>query len=466
VIEEITFRPQPGPQTAFLESEADICLYGGAAGAGKTYALLLAPLRYIHLRDFGAVIFRRTTVEVRSEGGLWDESMKLYPLLGAVPNSGSLTWTFPSGASISFAHMEHEADRYNYQGAQIAFIAFDELTLFTQGQFWFMLSRNRSTCGIIPHIRATCNPDPDSFVASLISWWIDDATGYPIPERSGVLRWFCWSGDQIVQADSLDGLRSIVSDCAPMSLTFIGAKVENNPALLRANPGYLTALRNLPRVERERLLHGNWTVRASAGSYFRREWFRVDEVPPVAGDVVRYWDRAATEERQGTDPDWTVGVRLNKVAAGLYVVEDVCRLRGRPQQVEQAIVNTAQQDGPDVTVLLEQDPGQAGKAECSYLIRRLEGFSVRAIPVTGDKATRARPVSAQVEAGNVSLVRGRWNEDFMRELENFPVGSHDDQVDALSGAFNYLSGGARLLDPVAFARQPRAVAARNRSVFA
>ncbi|MDQ7776297.1 MAG: terminase family protein [Paracoccus aminovorans] len=123
-------RPQPGPQTQFLSSPADIAIYGGGAGGGKTWALLMEPLRHSANPDFGAVFFRRTTVQIRNEGGLWDESVKLYPLIGAAPKEVTLEWKFPSGASLSMAHLEHDKTVANWQGSQIALLLFDELDAF------------------------------------------------------------------------------------------------------------------------------------------------------------------------------------------------------------------------------------------------------------------------------------------------------------------------------------------------
>ncbi|SDA48204.1 Terminase-like family protein [Sinorhizobium sp. NFACC03] len=192
-------RPQPGPQTTFLASTADIGIYGGSAGGGKTWALLMEPLRHVANPQFGAVFFRRTLVQVRNEGGLWDESEKLYPSLNAKPKvAPDLSWTFPAGSLVSFAHLEHDKTVSNWQGSQIPLICFDELTHFSAKQFWYLLSRNRSMCGVRPYVRATCNPDADSWVAEFISWWINQDTGLPIPERAGLLRWFVRIGDAII----------------------------------------------------------------------------------------------------------------------------------------------------------------------------------------------------------------------------------------------------------------------------
>ena len=441
--------PQPGPQAAFLGSLADIAIYGGAAGGGKSWALLAEPLRHIGNPDFGGVIFRRTMVQVRNEGGLWDESMRLYPPLGGKPRSHVLEWSFPDGASISFAHIEHEATVLNYQGAQIAYLGFDELTHFSERQFWYMLSRNRSTSGVRPYVRATTNPDADSWVARLIAWWIDPATGLAIRERAGVLRWFARIGGRLAWADSAAELTAAHPAVRPKSLTFIPANLADNRILEAADPDYRANLEALPLVDRERLLGGNWKVRATARALFRREWFPVVDAVPAGGRVVRAYDLAATEKKTlSDDPDWTASVRVRRVPdatdarSGVFYVEIAGRSRGTPAKVEALILATASQDGTGVAIRLPQDPGQAGKAQAETYIRKLAGYEVKAAPVTGDKVTRAAPASAQAEAGNIRLVRGDWNDDFLDELEAFPTGRHDDWVDALADAINELALGS------------------------
>ncbi|HLX73036.1 MAG TPA: phage terminase large subunit [Verrucomicrobiae bacterium] len=437
------FRPQAGPQEKFLKSDADIAIYGGSAGSGKSFALLLEPLYDTDNSGFRAVIFRRTVPMLRQPGGIVDTSHQVFPLLGAQFNQSLLEWQFKTGAVVKFAGMELEADRFGWQGAQIAVIGFDEIQEFTENQFWFMVSRNRSMSGARCRIRGTCNPSCDSWLRNFLSWWIDDATGLPIAERSGVLRWFIRDGDELFWADSREELvRKFGPDYQPKSVTFVSARVTDNKILLSKDPGYVSNLKALPLVERERLLNGNWNVRASAGNYFRREWFSViDCVPPGVQIVarVRYWDRAATEKRPGNDPDATVGLRLAKDTRGVYYVEHVLKMFATPHAVEQAMVNCAQVDGRPTTIGFMQDPGSAGKNEAQATTRALDGFDVRFATATGDKETRAKPVSAQCEAGNVKLIRGPWNEEFLRELESFPVGKRDDAVDAFSGAHGLLS---------------------------
>ncbi|MDX0865590.1 phage terminase large subunit [Sinorhizobium medicae] len=439
-------RPQPGPQTAFLASPADIAIYGGSAGGGKTWALLMEPLRHIANPQFGAVFFRRSTVQVRNEGGLWDESEKLYPAIGASPKEHVLQWSFPSGASVSFAHLEHDKTVLNWQGSQIPLICFDELTHFSAKQFWYMVSRNRSMSGVRPYIRATCNPDADSWVAEFISWWIDQDTGLPIPERAGVLRWFVRIGDAIIWADSPQDLAhhtapnedGIDSPIPPKSVTFVPAKLSDNRALMAADPSYLASLMALPTVERERLLGGNWKIRPAAGLLFRRGWCEVVDAIPAGARWMRGWDLGATPKTESNDPDWTAGTKIGKLPDGRYIVAHHCRDRLSPSGVERLIKNTAESDGKDVQISLPQDPGQAGKSQVTSLTKLLAGFTVRATPESGDKITRFSPFSAQAEAGNVLVLRAPWNETWFSSLEGFPEAAHDDDADSTSRSFNAL----------------------------
>lgn len=434
-MERLTIRPQAGPQSDFLASPADIVVYGGAAGGGKTWALLMEPLRHIHNPEFDAVIFRRTYPQVTNPGGLWDESERVYPLLGAKANRSGMRWVFPSGATVRFAHMQHDADRYSWQGAQIPLICFDELTHFSLAQFLYMLSRNRSTSGVRPYMRATTNPDADSWVKEFLGPWVDaEHAEFPFPAAR--LRWFTQESGKLVWVEQ--AWRDEMGQ-GGRSLTFVPARVTDNQILLAQNPEYVSNLRALPYVEQQRLLHGDWAVRPEAGKVFNRAWFGVAEAAPAGGVAVRFWDLAATAKKSaGDDPDYAVGVKLRRVA-GRYFVEDVRRERAAAAEVERLIINTARQDGADVRVGWEVEPGSSGKMVASRLSQLLSGFACMGVRPTGDKLQRANPVAAQALAGNVDLVRGQWNGDFLGELHGFPDLPHDDQVDGLSGAFNVLA---------------------------
>lgn len=140
--EEIVISAQEGPQTEFLSSPADIVIFGGAAGGGKTFGLLLESLRYVDNPHFGGVFFRRTSPQITNEGGLWDEASKMYPLLEAKPNKNDLLWRFPSGAKIAFKHLQHEDTVRDWQGSQVPFIVFDELTHFCMKDNTEVLTEN------------------------------------------------------------------------------------------------------------------------------------------------------------------------------------------------------------------------------------------------------------------------------------------------------------------------------------
>lgn len=256
--------PQAGKQAEFVHCEADIAVYGGQAGAGKSFALIIIPLMYLDDKDFNATIFRRTYPEVFRQGGIWDEAAKIYPYCGATPNDTE--WKFTSGMKVSFAHMQHEKDMYKYQGAQITYIGVDELTHFTKTQFFYLLSRNRTSGGeILPFMRATTNPDADSWVAEFISWWIAE-DGFAIPERSGVIRWFIVQNDKEVWADSKEKLLAMFpdrDDIYPLSFTFISAGIDDNKIFKdREGATYLAKLSGLDEVSKQRLMYGNWKIRA------------------------------------------------------------------------------------------------------------------------------------------------------------------------------------------------------------
>jgi predicted phage terminase large subunit-like protein len=436
-------RPQAGPQEAFLKSAVDCAVYGGSAGSGKSFALLLEQIYHTDNGGYRGVIFRRTQPMLRQPGGLWDTSFSIYPLLGAVPNQSALEWRFRSGAVVKLAAMELENDRYNWQGSQVAGLSFDELAEFTESQFWFLMSRNRSMSGVKPFVRCSTNPVPDTWLREFLRWWIDDTSGYPIPERAGKVRWLIRVNDEICWGDSREELiERYGPDFLPRSVAFYPASVHDNRILLEKDPAYLSTLKSLPHVERLRLLGGNWNVRSSAGNFFRREWFGepIDRPPTDIVMKCRFWDRAASELRSGTDPDATCGVLLGKDSKGVYYVLDCVKIFATAHNVEKEMRRCAARDGVTTIVAFAQDPGSAGKGEAEAAARALDGFHVRFNPATGDKESRARPTSAQAEAGNIKLIRAPWNNGFIQILENFPEGRHDDEVDALSGAHEILRG--------------------------
>lgn len=269
--------PQPGFQTNFLANSADICIAGGSAGPGKTFGLLLEFCRHINVNDWGGVIFRRTSPQITSEGGLWDTSEKIYPHVGAAQVKSQLTWKFPRGAKLKFSHLEYEKDVFNWQGAQIPFLGFDELTHFSKKMFFYLLTRNRSMSGIKPYVRGTCNPDPDSWVADFISWWIDQDTGLPIKDRAGVIRYLLMDRENYIWGSTVEEVleagRHVIEEIPDdlginpkdlvKSVSFVPGSIYDNKMLIKEDPGYLANLLAQDDDTKAQLLHGNWKVRVS-----------------------------------------------------------------------------------------------------------------------------------------------------------------------------------------------------------
>jgi predicted phage terminase large subunit-like protein len=436
-------RPQPGPQESFSASVADIVIYGGSAGGGKSWSLLFEAARHVRVPGYSAVVFRRLSTEITKPGALWEESRELYPEYGGAPREDRLEWRFQTGGArsiIAFSHLQYESDKYGHKGAQYCYLGFDELTSFTDTQFWYLFSRNRSTCGVRPLIRASTNPDPDSWVRKLIDWWIGE-DGLAIPERDGVLRYFVRDGDDLVWGDSPEE----VIEKAPAferadvkSLTFIRSRLEDNRILMTKDPGYRASLLLLPRVERARLLGANWNIRAKAGDYFDRAWFEVvAEAPAKLRQVVRAWDLAATKpSKENPDPDWTVGVKMGIDKDNQIWILDIVRVRLGPLGVDRTRNNIASQDGRGVVQLFWQDPGQAGKDQVATIKRKMIGLRVESVVAKKDKTTYALPVSSAAEAGNIKIVQGPNVAAYLSTLEGFGGKTgHDDDVDATSLGF-------------------------------
>jgi predicted phage terminase large subunit-like protein len=446
----IQIRPQQGPQETFLSTPADIALYGGAAGGGKSWSLLFEPLRHVSNPNFGAVVFRRTAPEITAEGGLWDESFALYGRIGATPSISNHRWDFPKGGSVTFGHMQYEADLLKWHGSQIPLLEFDELTAFTERQFWYMLTRNRSTCGVKPYVRASCNPDASSWVAKWVSWWIDQDTGYPIAERSGVVRWFVRDGDTLDWANSAKELTDRHPGKTPKSFTFVPAKLEDNKILEKADPGYRANLESQPTVDRERLLGGNWKIRLG-GKFFDRLKVRLVPSAPVGTVAVRYWDTAATK---GVSSANTAGVLLGRTPAGRFIVvhcaAENCSPSERKALLKQVSASDLHRPGVSVISSWIEQPGGFGTESVQDDIMGLAGYAIQANKVggsSGSKEERWKPLTAQWEVGNVDVVEGDWTESFLAEMDSVPNGRLD-RADAAAGAFNKLTGGGGGMVPV------------------
>lgn len=184
----------------------------------------------------------------------------------------------------------------------------------------------------------------------------------------------------------------------------------------------------------------------------------VDAVP-AGCEFVRGWDFAASAEG-----DYTAGARLGRTPDGRFIIADMVRLRAGPDERDRALLNTAARDGDNVLVSIPQDPGQAGLSQAKYMVRQLAGYRVKASPESGDKRKRAEPIAAQINVGNVLMLKAAWNDVLINEMRMFPNGAHDDQIDALSRAFMELIGSAPaeiFIPDVAESQKMRAITAHT-----
>jgi predicted phage terminase large subunit-like protein len=386
-------------QMEFLLLDDKEALYGGAAGGGKSDALLMAALQYVHEPDYAAILFRRTYKDLSLPGALMDRAHLWLDGTNAKWKDNEKTWHFPSGATLTFAYLSSENDKYNYQGSEYSFVGFDELTQFELSQYTYLFSRLRRLKGSEIPMRARVASNPGG-------------RGH----------------DWVKQRFLIEGIEK--------GRIFIPATLEDNPHL--DSEEYELSLMELDPVTRRQLRLGDWEVRAD-GNKFKRHWFEIVEDFPSDSRKIRYWDLAATEPKPGKDPDYTAGALVAE-KDGIYYIADMKRTRDTPLNVEKLVRQTAMVDGIEVTIHMEQEPGSSGVNTIDHYRRRvLNGFAFYADKVSGSKEVRANPLSAAAEAGNVKLVRGTWINDFLDEIVGFPnEAEHDDQVDAASGAFTKL----------------------------
>jgi predicted phage terminase large subunit-like protein len=405
VIENPWIPVAPFPrQQVFLSEYGEECLFGGAAGGGKSIGILAAALQGALVPGYSALLLRRTFQDLNQPRALIPLSHEWLQGTKAKWDSRSFRWHLPGDVTLSFGYVDAATDVYRYQGAEYQFVGFDELTQFTEDQYLYLFSRLRKTQGMpIPlRMRATSNPG---------------GVGHE------------WVRDRFLAGDR----------------PFVPAKLEHNPALDRAS--YESQLARLDPVTRAQLRHGDWTVRPE-GNLFKREWFdgQILGGPPPCVRKVRYWDLASTEPAPGKDPDYTAGILMGADGAGGYVVLDCQEFRATPHNRNRVIAATADADGRDVEVWVEQEPGSAGLNTIDQMARDvLPGYGVYPMRHTGDKLTRAKPFSAACERGLVKLVRGTWLGAFLDRLCGFGLpGVHDDVPDAASAAHEALAvrGGA------------------------
>ncbi len=479
-------RPQKGKQELAMKTKADVLIYGGAAGSGKSRLLLMKPLEHMDDPNFTGVFFRKTVKNLEGAGGLWPEGWKLYQQFGVHKRDQAKEYIFPSGMKVAMTYLARDEDaEENHQGLQYSFVGFDELTHFSQFQFLYLIGRLRSDSDADSFCMASCNPDPDSWVLNWVDWYLNE-DGDPLEERCGQIRYFVIKDEMPRFADTAEELAEQYPEICyvedndgeqiyvpPMTFCFINGTIFDNPALIKANPSYLSKLKGQSEVNRRRLLDGNWYARPEGANYFKRDWLpeiKESDIPRGCTEV-RGWDKAGTEPNDNNrNPDYTAGSpKFHKCREGFYYltwdfIESLhdeykdTEVTGRFRKIhgprDRLILNQAKHDGKDCRVVLPKDPAQAGKVEYKYSAVQLTdaGFLVHEDPTPTNKSklVRAQPFFNACENGLVSIVKESFpNEktynDFMNELEKFdgePSNAHkkDDWVDGTASAFNYLQG--------------------------
>lgn len=415
-----TFGPNSKQLAYLLLTDTHEVLYGGAAGPGKSWALLADATRFVDDYPIKSLLIRRTYKDLAQPGGLMAKSHEWFGPTDAHWSGDTRTWTFPSGAQITFGYLENENDHLQYQGGEYHFAGFDELTQLRELQYLYLFSRVRRLIGfpVPPRVRAATNPGGPGHEWVRKRWNLPDG---PLP-----------------------------ADISRRK--FIGARLEDNPHL--DEDEYAESLKVLSssgtgEVTYLQLRHGDWTA-LGTGGFFIPSDFRVidwDDVPaaPQFRNIIRMWDFGATEQTElSPDPDHTVGLKLgitfqgktmelNPMGMPDYYVFDVVRDRRDAGGVNLMMKEAAGRDGLGVPQWLEQERGAAGKLfVANTRMGPLLGHMVRGLYATGDKVTRAKNPSGRAREGRIYLVRGPWNIDFLSECGAFPVGDHDDQVDALA----------------------------------
>jgi predicted phage terminase large subunit-like protein len=401
-------------QEWFLRRDELEAFFGGAAGPGKSYGLLMAGLQYVDVPGYHGLLLRPQLNEFEQPGGLIEASHDWLDTTSAYWNGTKRQWAFPSGATLRFGYLANQSDLRQYKGPSYSFCGFDEITGFPEYLYRAMFRVLRQARGLLDNVplrmRAASNPGD--------------------------------IGHHWVKA------RFITKETRVKDAIFVPATIHDNPYLDYVE--YLKSLAHLSPLDQARLINGDWDVTEEGGK-FHREQFKIVEPEEVEAPTasVRYWDLAGSEPSPAyPNPDFTVGLKLERAASGVFTLRHIVRGRWADHVVERTVHRTAEEDGRPVPVYIEKDPGQAGKAQVSHYKRHvLAGYACHSGLTRVDgknnasKELRARPVAAAVGNDLVQIVSTCPNLiEFLDEVSIFPNGEFDDMVDAFSGAHNAITG--------------------------
>ena len=426
-------------QILFLRSTELELLYGGAARGGKSIAMLMAALQYVDIPGYHALILRKNFAELNLAGALIPVSKEWLTNTNAKWSEVKNTWTFPSGATLTFGYLENKNDVYRYLGSEYQFIGFDELTeqpienylfLFTR----LVLTKEMTAKGVPLRMRATTNPGGE-YAEWVFERFID---------KTSRRKYWDKAMNDISAETGKDKEKITEEEILFRVPKFIPSNVFDNPHVDHAK--YVASLSNVDPVRRAQYLEGDWSIRAM-GNMFNRNWFG-EPVPPATVDVnnmkiLRYWDLAATEDESA---DYTATCKMGyDKSSGYYYILDFELCKESPHIVEELFKAKQKFDKIKTITVMEQEPGAGGKNSIDNYKRKvsLPGYMFIPDKVTGSKEDRARPLSAAIGNGMIKIMdypkRKQWYGEVMNQLEAFPMGLHDDAVDCMAGCYNMLS---------------------------
>lgn len=392
--------------------------FGGAARGGKTDGALQSALRYVHVPGYAALICRRNYNQLTLPDGVlaranewlggktgvrWDHELPGFVF--DCPGGGT--------SSIAFGHLEREESKYRYQGARLQLIVMEELTHFTASQYRYMFSRlsrpSRGALSQVPlRMRSTGNP-------------------------GGVGHFWVWA-------------RFINVETREVGAVFLPSFLADNPH--EDQIAYRASLAKLSPVEQAQLLDGIWDA-LQEGDVFKTDRITlIDVMPPNLTALVRYWDCAATPEPTSTGErkdggsgkgDFTASCWMGLASDRSFVILDATEDKWDVGELPDRMLLQADEDGRATAVRVEEEGGHSGKLATRVYQEHLRGYSVDGIRSTGSKLERAKPLSAAVYNRKLSIVRGPKTRKLLQYLHAYPYVSHDDMIDACSGAYNHLA---------------------------
>lgn len=386
-------RPHPKQAAFLLLNGIREGLFGGAAGGGKSDALLMAALQFADVPGYSAILFRRQLSDLVLSDALIPRAHEWLAGTEAKWNGASHTWTFPSGATLAFGYLKHANDRYRYQSSAFQFIGFDELTQFEEHDYLYLFSRLRKPAGSpLPlRMRAATNP-------------------------GGI-------GHHWVKARFVSG--------ALPGRFFVPSRLADNPSL--DGPAYIASLEEMPPVERERLLAGDWEIEPTGG-VFEASWLdhRYDELPSLRTVILA----VDTANKETMSANFTAIGAWGFDGRNAYLL-DVCRARLGFPRLKEEISRMAIEHTPDRIYIEDAASGQSVIQD----LKASSSLPVVAYSPQGSKQNRADAISGYFESGRIFLPRyAGWLGDYVSEMIGFPNGAHDDQVDMTTMALAVLFG--------------------------